>query len=908
MPPPVSEESHARVDKALGEVFKKVIDVAVTKSALQSQQFAARRRVERRNAEFEKSKPHHEKFPSIKESQTASKSDADRDYKIITEKVDEKDSLLNSLAMQAAEQLIPTLLARGAGNSAEQKNLQHRYESLEKTCKGFEKLLEEQRTLLEEQRKANEALKEKHLALEKDFRSVQGQFRDTQDVLQQVKISERAIEALRTDLATTKGDAAKILADSTRVSSELKTQARKIEALATGEDVETLRKGLKTLEETTSKATETSEEQFKILSEKLDKVDKLKATSDGLVNRLTNFAADQTKFREAWVQLSDRIDAVANRPDPTTLEDRLQKLEKISTLEVKESATKKELDALRDRVKQIERTPPPTAQNLPAKSNSKALDSRVDALEKRMIPVFASLDKLSTLEKNGIFTLKASEFVARNELKAVAERVKTIESKANVLDADNLSKGIDAKLEQRLKGLETDVSKFADFNKRINEVEDNQRRASSQANSAQTSAPLPNSRANPNSSSSAQPQFDELTSRISNLEKQVDDAKELQKVFEETWAGVVHDSITEESQKLQTRIASVEGKSFELNNNLEKLRESGLRETGFEESKKSILSEVVEIFKNRPNLLPFPTIDQVNTALVPFSGLAQMGSQIQRLHESTEATNLALGNLQSRVDNINTLDLANHIMGQLYALHPEATMNELKSDLKGLNARLSELVSTVDNLKGSTQNLEARVQDQETAEAMRQQYQDLRKEVDSLTEDGDSIRRRVKDAEKNFKDLSAIVNTTSKELGNLQTENEENKQTIAEEFARFQGGVEEQLEKIKEAASRVQVSKATSPAVSHTSNRSNQNGISRGPRPNFSTANRQPSATNDKSNKKRKLDNGTSAKTNGVRPGSSSGSPQSRKRHRRHPGGDDPEDDPDYSEEIPQPGVSSDEE
>jgi hypothetical protein len=119
--------------------------------------------------------------------------------------------------------------------------------------------------------------------------------------------------------------------------------------------------------------------------------------------------------------------------------------------------------------------------------------------------------------------------------------------------------------------------------------------------------------------------------------------------------------------------------------------------------------------------------------------------------------------------------------------------------------------------------------------------------------------------------------------------------------------MEQHLEKMKEATSRVQRPKATSPAVSHTSNRSNQNSVSRGPRPNFATANKQPSAASDKSNK-RKLDNGISAKTNGVgRPSSSSGSPQ-RKRHRRHVGDDDPEDDPDYSEEIPQPGVSSDEE
>jgi archaellum component FlaC len=306
----------------------------------------------------------------------------------------------------------------------------------------------------------------------------------------------------------------------------------------------------------------------------------------------------------------------------------------------------------------------------------------------------------------------------------------------------------------------------------------------------------------------------------------------------------------------------------------------------------SAAETVVAKFKSKPDLLPFnvdKTLHIVNQALVP-------------MHNSIEATNLSLGNLQYRVDNINTSDLSKHALGQLYELHPdlqkiEALMVGFKADLAGYKTdmqaktiQIEELREQVNALQGTIRNLET-MQDQKTAEAMTRQYHELRKEVDSLTDGGNNMLKKVTTV---ATELEKVV----KEVSDFRNKYNDDLQVSADKFGQLQNDIDEKMDKSKEAP-------RPSPAVSH---RNNGNGW--GPRPSSSSiGNRQPSVSSVNSHKKRKLDNSTSAKTNGVRPGSSaSRSPQAQKRQRKYFGEDDPDADPDYNEEIPEPGVSDDEE
>ncbi|KAH8755502.1 hypothetical protein BGZ57DRAFT_36118 [Hyaloscypha finlandica] len=841
--PPLSEETLAEAMQALGGIFEQLINEATTISALKSQHYAAKKRADKRTSEYEKSKSHHDGFPSIKESQTASKVKAEKDLKTITEKVNEKQSLLTGLAVKAAEKLIPALVAQGGGTTERENLQQERISSLEEK---IEKLANDQRTLLEGQRKANQTLEEKrqalaktvdekHQALKNAVQAVQEQSSSTQhrletdmakveEVVQDAKDSNQAIESLKVDLLQTKGDAARVSTDNCQLSSSLKAQGQQIEALnARIKEIDAIKTGLKGIA-TAPKAARDTAVQIDSLN---DKFSKMKDQNSGLVSHITELAKAQKQFRENTALLQRRVEDIEKRPNPATFDTRLQKLEE--PRDVRDPGIKKDLDALEDRVGRLERTPP-AQYPLPTKFSSEALDARVDALEK----------------------------------------------------AGNRRTALEGNVDQRLTGVEVDIANLRsadldDVKKRITEVETQQRRASAVTAS--------NSQATPGAAVNLQPQLD-------TIQEQIDELKEWQQVHDTTWTDFLNEQIDEESKKLQTRISTLEARLSQLSSTLEKRPQIVFDEIQNLSIIQSAAETVVAKFKSKPDLLPFnvdKTLHFVNQALVP-------------MHNSIEATNLSLGNLQCRVDNINTSDLSKHALGQLYELHPdlqkiEALMVGFKADLAGYKTdmqaktiQIEELREQVNALQGSIRNLET-MQDQKTAEAMTRQYHELRKEVDSLTDGGNNMSKKVTTV---ATELEKVV----KEVSDFRNKYNDDLQVSADKFGQLQNDIDEKMDKSKEAP-------RPSPAVSH---RNNGNGW--GPRPSSSSiGNRQPSVSSVNSNKKRKMDNSTSAKTNGVRPGSSaSRSPQAHKRQRKHFGEDDPDADPDYNEEIPEPGVSDDEE
>lgn len=929
MPSPLSIEALEEATQALGGIFEQLIDEATTMSALKSQQHAAKKRAERRLTEYEKSKHHHDKFPSIKEAQTASKVDMESELQTISDKVNEKRSLLESFAIKAAEKLIPTLLARGGRDTTDQEHLLQRVEGLEKTCKGFEKLVEDQRTLLEQQRKANRDLEEKHQALTKTveekhealthiFRTVQGQSSSTQkrlesdmvkvdEMLQKVRDSEQAIESLKTDISTikgdyakvsahtaqyassldevlqevkgyeqaigslktdfskAKGDAAKVSVDNAQLSSDIKAQDQKMEALNSRvKDIDAIRTELRSLQ---SVSTATDTEEFK----------RLKDQSSSLVSYITDLAKAQNQFHETLTELQGRVNDMAKRPDTSIFENRLQKLEKPH--DTRDSVTKKDLEALRDRVQQIERKPPPP-HSLPTKHGSTSPFSRVEALEKVEL----------------------------------SPRVEALEKDANSRTI------IVGNLEQRLKGVEVELSslcsdEIATLKKQIAALE-TQRRHDLAVSPVTLNPQLSSSVVDP------QPEMNEISAQIQTMEKKFQEIKEAQEVHDETWTDVLNERIEEETQKLQVRISSLEAKSSELEiqpqssfdnativsettskvvaiftANPELLPFSRLSYQRLDDTQKAnIVNEAATDFiatiAAKPDLLPYPSVDRttyivgqtLNQALLP-------------IHTLIEATNLSLGNLQSRVDNINTLDLSRHALGQLYELHPD--LGKIEVTLLGFKTDLAGYKTDLQGLHGAIQTLGAKAQDQPTTGAITQvtqQYHELRKEVDSLTEDGINISRKVKA-------LGTEVENALRGVSDLQSENELNKEEVATQIAKYTGELEGKIDKLR--------APRPPPVVPQRS--SNTTGVVRGPGPRpsstSSAGNRQPSVSSVTSNstKKRKLDNALATKTNGVRPRSSSGSPQAKRRQRKAFGEDDPEADPDYNEDIQEPGVSDDE-
>ena len=60
---PLANELGPDVTQTLSDIFHRLIDEATDVTALKTQQKAAKKKAEKRSIEFEKSKPHHEKFP-----------------------------------------------------------------------------------------------------------------------------------------------------------------------------------------------------------------------------------------------------------------------------------------------------------------------------------------------------------------------------------------------------------------------------------------------------------------------------------------------------------------------------------------------------------------------------------------------------------------------------------------------------------------------------------------------------------------------------------------------------------------------------------------------------------------------------------------------------------------------------
>ncbi|KAE9371947.1 hypothetical protein N431DRAFT_234062 [Stipitochalara longipes BDJ] len=932
MPSPLSEEVLTETAQAVGAVFIQLINEATVMSALKSQEHNAKKRADRRVSEYEKSKGHHDKFPSIKDSQTASKVEAEKELKIISAKVNEKQSSLQKLATEAVEKLIPTLLARGGGNSAKQEDLQTRVKILEGKCEEDEKKIEDQVLLLAEQRKAIQILQEKHQALTKTvdekhqalkktlegthndltnaLRTTQGQSSATQKrlevdmarvdgTLQELKNSQQAIESLKNEFPLVKKDVAKILKDNGLFSSELKAHMHNIQTLFSRvKELDEIRTELKNIGTNSHATTKNIEKQIKTLNEDLSKQ---KQHSNELLNHMTDLAHSQKTFRDSTTTLNTRVDDLEKRPDSAKLDARLQKLEKNPSRDTSDFVTRKDLENLKDRVKQVERIPPEPQHPLPAEPGSKSLDERVDFLEKAA----------------------QSTFPAKPN-PAIDMRITALEQ------ADNARKTLEANIDERVKGVEVGLSnlrskEIAEVKKHIAALDIRQPPAPLIA-STSTSNPQPSSGV----STSLQPQLHQISARIQTVEDRIQMVKDAQDTHDEMWTDVLNEQVQEESQKLQARISTLETTFSQLSNRLEThqhpvfdndtvVNETASKvvtifktnpeylpsktSTGFDTTQRAALlneaiTNVIATLKDKPDILPFPTerstfyIHQIlNQSLVP-------------MQTSLEATNLSLGNLQARVDNINTLELSRHALGQLYELHPdlgkiEATIGDFKTELARRQAdfetgdkQIDELSKKVNGLQGVVQNLEANVQDRQTAESMTQQYQELRKEVDTLTDDGMAISQKVKA-------LYTDLDTFGQGVTSLQQENEASKKDFAIKFAQLRAEVDEKMDKAKEAPAR------PSPAVSQRSNTTN--GSIRGPRPSSSSiANRQPSVSSvNSNNKKRKLDSVLSAKTNGVRP--HLGSPQGKKRQRKTFGEDDPEADPDYNEDIPEPGVSTDE-
>jgi chromosome segregation ATPase len=869
------------VIQTLSDIFHKVIDEATDVTTLKTQQSAAKKKVEKRKIDFEKSKPHHEKFPATRETQALARESAEKEYSTISEKRREKEISLKSLTTQAAKTVLPSILAKSTGGAdkAELQRVEKNCQDLvEKTRAEFTKLLEDQRTLLNELQKRNKALEEKHLALEKQNQERSAETKTIQehlekeirpqvkDTLEKLGTSARGLQTLEQDVLELKGIAAKISNDVAQIPPNLKEQISKLDAfyglvgelksrpqvpanvqeqlqkiVTVSNDVSVLRSRIDAQDTWAASAqkNEIAEKQYSTVNLKIEKAEK---AVQSLSNNMVTLLGDQDIFRDNWKKMDGRVKVIEGRQDSTDIERRLTAMENI--------------------------------QNATAISIAKGLnvfEARVSALEHRVVPIPATCQKVEDYEKKGAFQVKLSDLEElRTSLRSVEEKAKLPQNTAS-RSAETTN------LEKRLESLES--------------------RAFPQSSGPDSSGPDSSGRGSSGPFKNAELEY--VKQRLEQLDKnQTEEFKSLKQDLEDTVnivGDIINAKVRVEVSAIDTRLSTLEAPAT-TENLVEKSANKAISVLKSQLPPSNLEIRVSEIHK----------ISQEMTA-----SIKQQSITINNIHNSGEATRHALGILTHRVDNINTADLAKYMLSQLSEIYPN--VHHTDTLIGGFKALLEQMEGRLDTSDNSLRELK------ELAETLRTQTQrtsadpgpSLRSEVDKQEKEVFSLKSEVKK-------LKNATEKAQEEAGAKQLqESNKMKHEIAEQIAGFYKDVLDTLDKEVEtkfkelqdslARQRASSSNVVSPVVSHSSKTGTapNGGFSSRVRPASSATNRQSSLgsfASDTSNKKRKLQNGQAARTNGT-------APKKRRRRFSHEDIDDEEEDPDYpGDEIPQPGVSDDEE
>ena len=968
-----TKRAHAEAVINLADVFKKLIDEATDSAALKTQKNVAEKKLEMRAAEYLKSKPHHEKFPSTEESQRRAKEQAEKEFKVVDEKFKAKNSSLSNLAAEAAASVLPSILGTAAVDHDEQHKWQNRCEDLEKTCVTLKKQLEDQRKFLEGEKKLRLQLEGKFEAVDAKYKNAQASWAETKgrqasfdkDIRPQMQErlldSEMKIESLKEDITNL---SARFAYQKAQIPSDLPQKLEKVDSLSKRlDDLSNFTTGFSKVEEESAKMAQIFAEKSKAF-EKVDRLE-LVVMGNGTENvpnlRATclQLAKDQENFRTELKKVPDleaRVINVENRPASATYYDKLKELERTSSLQKLQSETH---SALAAKVMVIE--------SGQLDVNHK-FEQRLGALEaaKATTPLFAG--KPTTPDSNLISRVRSLEDCVKS-IESIEKRVSYCETAAescvNISELANMKSEV---AETRavigvLEKAQNDLSSKL-LEDRVDPIELEKRLGSIAVSvNASLDSRLDILGEHPSAAQgTAAPANANLLSRLDTLREDFESFKCSQLAADDSTAECLNIA-TNTAVNLQTRVVTAESKISQLETvtmsykpllelpvKFESLVEDQVRsvqqyQSVLNSARQTIVadsvSEAIKAIQTNPDVLPSATLE---TRVM--NSIGQLNNKIGELDNRVEGNSLAVLDFEKRWQGINTRDMSNYILGQLSETYPnvrdaQAQLVALDTSLRNTQNQLIVLDSSFQGLQAQVQKLENRPQ-QSPAPSEGGRVSSLRKDVDKVTEDLMKEQKTARSAAKEAKEckdaLSSLQDDYAKlhldvahTLGELHVKFDELKETdianldrrvnnlrdneIAQLESRFNSLKDNEQALAQQIANLNKVPTA-SPAPSNASrSTATANGIKthkvlQAPfSPPAVPTNRQASMESSTSSKRRKIVNGTAAsRINGVngraRSGSNTSSPQKRRRRRSDVTSD--HDDPDY--EIPQPGVSSDDE
>lgn len=803
---PRDNEARTEAEKNLGQVWKCIAEESAKLSQLKNQLKNAKKTLDRSKQEFERTKPHHESYPDFKKEFTRNKEEAETTFNTCRIRVEKQEASVNALSLKSARQLLPAIIseAQGVGSADKEK-----VDRVMKTCEDFKKLLESQQDLIEElqrdkeeRKKQLDAVEQKHKdsaeLLEKELATLRSEV--STNIAQAQQKVEDSVATLSNECTEAKTSADGLATQFSLISTKVDDQERTITIVNNrtsniGSFYAAVQKYDQELPEIARQVTDITKK-HEILSKNIEHLESLKSLPSTMVS-------EREAFDKARHNLESRIQAIELRPDNySLLHGRLQKLESLTPRTTPDIVSKKELDALLDRVKAVEQPqspkPAPELANDDL-NNQPSLASRLAKLENQIEPLSQNV---SILEEIGILELKKTDVAAISVAQDNQAKIKDILTRIGTFDSATNNQT----LEQKLNNLGEDLKScptqdtIASLEGRLKVVEDGSTALSNESVGTRLTALEAGSPGTPATSKpvdlsaiqnrlSALERADPVRAaispsgtvnedyrsnfehRLTAIDNNIESLEESQGTLQNCIGTLIDEGITQASaeidKKLETMTTKLETMERQLGTVSSTVQSAEIARDSLYRDAENTKINLASMIKAANDELEGKVTGSLNHIKITFN------NESNRMNNDIMGLGHTLAGLTTRIDTINTRELAQNMLGQLSEVYPD----------------LQNTQNTFQNFRKSLSNLDVRLtnlQNQLGSSADAQALQELRTEVDSLTRKFNEVDSTAKEAEK-------AANSASEGLGDLKAEYHKDRLSLVDSFAE----VDSQVENVK---------------------------------------------------------------------------------------------------------------
>ena len=731
-------------------------------SGLEIQKIMARREFDRRLAEFNSSIDVHEKFPAIAEAQTRSKARAEMDLKAISEQVDQKKAVLNGFVSQSVARIMPQMMTSIAYSG--QQDPEDRIGKLEKKCEEFQTQLEDSKKEAKDQRRVIENLQKSHHEKDKLFDDKLG------GLQKHIKAMESLLQAQEDKYTLLQENYSKLSEECGHTKSTLTKTCLPQIASATAKAIK-------------------AEVSTRTLLENLNPIKELTARLEAEIPK------DLSRRMETLPGLQDQVATLLKLKFDVDLIK--QESEKSNTELNKYRTNLDQLGRYYETVNILDRTVNGTGSpyfkgiaasvtdlthitaNDTARSEVPKLAGRLEKVESQLLDVTELNSTVSNL-KEGLAELD-SQLRLVGARKPPTPTTPSLESAAllRLLQLENDSIPELRKLVSRIStSCGTIHNTLLTTNNKLDTLE---KWKESFVTSAEPNSSAAGGAWHPGSD------FEAIKAEILEVVEAKQSA--VDGVFGQVSAQL-HTATEDNRKRLDivekncSDMKSVYGRLTGLSQEIEGVK------TSFEQQVKQSLDEapsrVFDIIRKRPDLLPLGVIESyiANNSSRP----SQINKEsFQDLQDQLEGHAEGLIALDRRVDNINTRNMALFILDQLETLYPNLrtaqdqlrelheivasdkalvtsatiSLNEIKSQVNGIDARVSLNISSVNDVKSHVNRIEDRVSQSSAS------LSDLRSEVDGMETRFSLSNSYMNDVKGQINDIEFQISQNSSNLDDL---------------------------------------------------------------------------------------------------------------------------------------------